>query len=95
MPMTPVTTTATLDEQTGLVLAYYGYDQSGTNPADLKAVLGPNWVSIDSEINTAGNSLVSSLGTGYNLQRNSSGTVENSFSVYVNKDTNLIGFTFK
>jgi len=68
MPMPPITTTAKINEQTEMVLAYYGYDQSGTNPAELKALLGDKWESIDSASNSAGNSLVSLLGSGYNLQ---------------------------
>lgn len=66
MAMTPITTTARINERTGLVLAYYGYDQSGTAPADLKATLG-SWIPIDSADNR-GNRLVALLGDGYNLQ---------------------------
>ncbi len=98
MTMTPITTTARLNEQTGMVLAYYGYDRSKTNPADLKATLGEKWVSIDSPNNEAGNSLVSSLGTGYNLQHaggDINGTVENSFSVFINQQENQIAISFK
>jgi hypothetical protein len=37
MPMTPITTTAPINQQTGLVLAYFGYDRSTTPESELKA----------------------------------------------------------
>lgn len=85
MPMTPINTTAKLNQQTGMVLAYYGYDQSKTKPEDLKATLGKSgWVGIDTLSDPSTPTLLSSLGTDYNIQRNTSGTIENSFSVFIN-----------
>lgn len=97
MAMTPITTTARINEQTGLVLAYYGYDQSKTKPEDLKAELGSGWIGADDASNSRPK-LIDTLGAGYNLQHaggNINGTVENSFSVYVNKDTQQIAISFK
>ncbi len=46
MPITPINTTSKLNEQTGMVMAYYGYDQTKIKPEDLKAELGKSWVPI-------------------------------------------------
>lgn len=56
MALTTITTLSPLNQQNALVLACYGYDQSGTSATDLKATLGA-WVPIDSASNTAGVSL--------------------------------------
>lgn len=95
MAITPIITPSKLNEQTGLVLAYYGYDQSKVPPAELKAVLDNGWMSIDSASNTQHTKLLTELKADYNTQVNSSGTVENSFSVYINTQTNQIGFSIK
>jgi hypothetical protein len=91
--MTTVSTTAKINQQTGMVLAYYGYDQSETPPTALKAQLGSDWINIDNSAKPLNSS--AQLGADYNVQRNSAGTVENSFSVYINTATKQIAISFK
>jgi hypothetical protein len=95
MPTAPITTAAPINQQTGLVLAYFGYDRSTTPESELKAKLdGSGWISIDSPTNASSN-LTDILGTGYNTQLGADGKVENSFNVFVNEATNQIVFSFK
>jgi hypothetical protein len=85
MPMTPVTTIAPLNQQTGLVLAYFGYDRSTTPQDELKATLtNSGWIPIDDANNPSSN-LKDILGTGYNTQLGADGKVENSFNIFVNR----------
>ncbi len=96
MPMTPIDTTAKLNQQTGMVLAYYGYDRSNAKPEDLKATLGKSgWVGIDTLSDPSTPTLLSSLGTDYNIQRNTLGKIENSFYVFVNDQTKQATISFK
>ncbi len=53
MPITPINTPAKLNQQTGMVLAYFGYDRTTTPTVELKATLcNSGWMTIDDDRNT-------------------------------------------
>ena len=93
MAITTITTATKLNQQTALILAYYGYDRSNTPTNDLKATLGSDWKPIDQ----TDKPLSINLGANYNIQTKvgDATIIENSFNIYVNESTGLIAISFK
>lgn len=85
---------ATLKQDIGMALAYYGYENSAI-PADKRTFKVPNnWIDIEDQ-QYSGTRLSTSLGSSYNIQSNGSGTVENRFAVFVNEKTGQIAISIK
>lgn len=98
MAIITINTTSKLNQQTGMVLAYFGYNHPNVNATNLPATLKDSgWVGIDSSTNIVGAKPSTSLGTSYNIQTKVGDTtiIENSFNIFVNIYTNQIAISFK